>query len=870
MTPAQKERIRELFLAACEQDPAQRAEFLRRACADDELVHREVESLLANDDEADSFLKTPALGRSFADAHPESLLTQASQPTAGTRAGGLGADGSVTDQYPERIGQYKILGVLGRGGMGVVFEAEQENPRRTIALKVIRPGIASEQVLRRFKFEAHVLGRLHHPGIAQVYEAGTAEFETASGLSVEQPFFAMEYIRGEPLTTLIARQELVLRQRLELFADICDAVHHAHQKGVIHRDLKPGNILVDDQGQPKILDFGVARVTDADIRATTMQTSAGQLVGTMAYMSPEQVAGDSRELDTRSDVYALGVILYELLAGRTPVDVSEKTIPQALRAITEEEPSSLSSINRVFRGDVETIVAKALEKDKERRYQSASALASDIRRHLANQPITARPPSTFYQVGKFAKRNKPVVAAVAIAFVLLSGGLIQVTVDRNRAVAAERIAGQQAAIAQAVNDFLNDDLLAAVSPEKLGRDVTMRQVLDHAAEAVEGRFEDEPLVAAAIHATLGETYHALGDYAAATPHFEQALELRRMELGEDHRATLTSMCDLATMYKVQGRYDEAEPLYVDSLEGRRRGLGDDHPSALIGMFNLATLYYDQADFDQAEPLLLESLAGCQRVFGEDHPQTLLPLNNLATLYAREGRLEEAEPLMVKALSARRRLLGEEHLRTLVSMNNLANVYCEQGRYDQAEPLYAKTLEVRRRVLGEEHPRTLSSVGNLGYVYSMQGRHDEAEPLYVHAAQELRRILGEDHPQTLLRLNNLAVLYYDRGRYGEAVQLQLTTLSARRRVLGEDHTHTLSTLHGLVRSLIALGKLEEAEPLAIECHERHSAVHGPEHDKTRQATELLVELYNAWGKPDHAAEWRAKLPATEATAEPPSP
>jgi serine/threonine protein kinase/Flp pilus assembly protein TadD len=849
------QQAEQLFKQAINCGPAEREAFLTEHCGSDVALRTELDSLLYHHGASSDFLERPAVFPAVTPHELKAALAIAPSPPV-----------------PETIGPYRIHGILGRGGMGIVYRAEQENPKRVVALKVIKQDVTSSSMLRRFEYEAQVLGRLQHPGIAQIFEAGTAEVDGG-----RQPFFALELIEGQPLTDYANRKAFGARQRLELLARVCDAVQHAHQQGVIHRDLKPGNILVDHAGQPKILDFGVARATDADLQTTTARTDVGQLLGTIAYMSPEQIQGNPDQLDTRSDVYSLGVVGFELLTGRLPHDLRGKAVPEAARTITEENPERLSSSHRVFRGDIETIIGKALEKEKDRRYQSASDLAADIRRYLSDQPITARPVTTIYQLRKFARRNKTLVCGVLVALALLCGGLIHVTLERNRAVSAERLAEQrrreaerQTAIAQAVNDFLNDDLLAAASPEKLGRDVTMRQVLDHAAEAIEGRFDDQPLVEAAIRATVGETLYTLGEYDRAAPHLERALELRRAELGQQHRATLASTCDLGVVYGRLGRWDEAETLYVEALEGRRRLLGEDDPDTLRSMNNLATLYFHQDRFDEAEPLLVKAMEAACRTLGENHLTTLQPMNNLANLYARQRRFDEAEPLMVKTLAAKRRLLGEEHPGTLVTMNNLANVYCDEGRYDEAEPLYAKTLEIRRRVLGEEHPRTLNTIGNLGRVYLKLGRYQEAEPLCVQAVEKLRHQLGKDHPRTLLQSANLAALYNAQGRHEEAERLYTETLEACRRVLGEGHAETLSNLLGLVRSLIALGQLEEAEPLAIECHERHIAVYGPDHDGTRMASELLVELYDACDQPEQAAEWRAKLPTTQPAEPVPSP
>jgi eukaryotic-like serine/threonine-protein kinase len=382
MEPERWTVIESLYHAALEREPTERSVWLRQACGDDALLLGEVESLLAC---ADVNLSNPAARPEMAKlldhiAGDPSAGAQARSEAADVEAKGASVAARTTAALPSAIGRYRILRLVGEGGMGVVYEAEQEQPRRTVALKVIKSGLGDPKLVRRFEQESLALGRLQHPGIAQIYEAGTAE--TGFG---PQPYFAMEFIRGESLLQYASAQQLGIRQKLELMSKICEAVHHAHQRGIIHRDLKPGNILVDETGQPKILDFGVARAMDSDAQVTR-QTDPGQLVGTLAYMSPEQVLADPLELDTRSDVYALGVVLYELLAGRLPYTVSPR-LHEAVQTIREEEPRPLSTFNSAYRGDIETIAGKALEMDKTRRYSSAAELAADIRRYLQDEPI---------------------------------------------------------------------------------------------------------------------------------------------------------------------------------------------------------------------------------------------------------------------------------------------------------------------------------------------------------------------------------------------------------------------------------------------------------------------------------------------------
>jgi predicted Ser/Thr protein kinase/tetratricopeptide (TPR) repeat protein len=630
MEPERWQRIEQIYNSALEIEISQRAAFVAVACDADEALREEVESLLARAERGISFLETPAMA----------LAAKAMVGAGGTRA------------LPAAIGRYRVVRVLGEGGMGAVYEAEQDQPRRTVALKIIKPGYATDETLRRFQHESQALGRLQHPGIAQIYEASTAD--TGFG---PQPYFAMEFIRGRPLLEYAEVQPLNARERLALMAKVCDAVEHAHQRAVIHRDLKPGNILVDETGQPKILDFGVARVTESDAQLTR-QTDVGQLVGTLAYMSPEQVAGDPSALDTRSDVYALGVTLYELLAGRLPHDINHKPLHEAVRIIRDEEPANLSSIHRSYRGDIDTIAAKALEKDKARRYASAADLAGDIRRYLADEPITARPASAGYQLQKFARRHKALVAGTAAVFLVLAAGVMAstweavrartaeraaveqrdrtaaaerlVTAQRDRAVTAERLATAQrdravaadaraeqerngaltekrradaeAATAQAVNDFLQNDLLAQASASTQARPSTkpdpelkVGTALDRAAARIAGKFDRQPEVEAAIHDTIGQSYIDLGLYPEARKQFEQALKLHRRIAGEENPKALKTMGRLGRTLFLQGKYAEARALLSHACEVSRLVLGPEDPETLYSMTNLATVYLSEGN-----------------------------------------------------------------------------------------------------------------------------------------------------------------------------------------------------------------------------------------------------------------------------------
>jgi tetratricopeptide (TPR) repeat protein/predicted Ser/Thr protein kinase len=756
---------------------------------------------------------------------------------------------------PAIIGSYRVLAMLGEGGMGTVYQAEQQNPHRIVALKVIKLGVASDQLLRRFEQEAEALGRLQHPGIAQIYEAGTAD----TGLG-PQPYFAMEFIQGRPLMDYATERRLNTRARLDLMARICDAVNHAHQRGIIHRDLKPGNILVDETGQPKILDFGVARVTDSDAHATR-QTDLGQLIGTLAYMSPEQVLGDPLELDIRSDVYALGVILYELLAGKLPYNTDKKALHEAVQLIREEDPERLSTIHRSYRGDIDIIVGKALEKDKTRRYASAADLAGDIRRHLTDEPIVARAPSASYQLQKFARRHKAVVAGTAAVILVLAAGVVVSTWLAFRATRAERAAVEQrnradseAEAAKAVNGFLQNDLLAQASSAnqsgssgKPDPEIKVRTALDRAAARIAGKFDRQPEVEAAIRDTISQTYMDLGSYAEGRKQSERAVELHRRAVGAENPKTLSSMSRLGRSLQLEGKYAESEALLNQTVASMRRVLSPESPELAAAMFNLATVDEVRGKYTEAEALFRQTLDIRRKLFGTENRATLSSINGLANAYAEQGKYTQAEPLYVQVAEISRRVLGPEHPNTLLANSNLGLNYEAEGEFQKAEALFRETLESRRRVLGPEHPETLISMQLLATAYTDLNENAKAEAVFLQSLEIRRRTLGPEHPDTLLSMTNLASIYHSEGKYAQAEALGIQTLEIMRRVLGPEHPDTLWRMNNLANVYTSEGKYAQAEALYKQALEGRRRVLVPDHPNTLATLSDIASMYQREGK-----------------------
>ena len=757
----------------------------------------------------------------------------------------------ATQPFQSSIGKYRVLRLLGEGGMGAVYEAEQDQPRRLVALKVIRAAWASPEMLRRFEQESQALGRLQHPGIAHIYEAGSAE--TGSGVRPYfAPYFAMELIHGKPLVEYADEQKLSTRQRLELMIQVCDAVHHAHQRGIIHRDLKPGNILVDETGQPKILDFGLARATDSDAQVTR-QTDIGQLLGTLAYMSPEQVLADPLALDTRSDVYALGVILYELLAGKLPY-LLPKLLHDAVRTIQQTDPAPLSSINRNYRGDIETIVAKALEKDKGRRYASAAGLADDIRRFLRDDPIVARPPSASYQLAKFARRNRALVTGISCVFVVLVAGIVASTREAVLARRAQREAQQQSAIAQAVNDFLQNDLLAQASAynqteggSRPDPDLKVRTALDRAAKNIGGKFKNQPEVEAAIRKTMGETYDDLGLYPEAAAQLGAALELSLGASGAENPTTLSILADLASVDEKQGKYAETEKLAGQAVAADRKVFGPDDPRTLRAMDYLASAYGDEDKIAQAVTLHEQVIESDRRRLGPDDPTTLAAMDDLANTYINGEEYAKAEALARQVVDARRRAPHLDAPLLTASLQNLAAAYAGEGKFADADAVYDQALEIDRRIFGPEHAKTLLVMQSLAWNHIYEGRYLEAESQLRHILDADRRVLGLDNPDTLATLEALAMASDSAGNHAEAAATQTQLLEAYRRTLGPNHSKTLDATGNLAWMNYEMGNYADAERVDRQMLATDRRLYGPDNANTVNAGGNLADVLAAEGK-----------------------
>ncbi|MBI3476252.1 MAG: serine/threonine protein kinase [Acidobacteria bacterium] len=831
-TPEQWEKIKEIVGTALEQEPAKRPAFLDAACAGDVGLRNEVESLIAAHADADGLSENP-------------WAATVADPVGDTKT----------------IGPYRLIHRLGVGGMGQVWLAEQSEPvRRRIALKLIRAGVYDEALVKRFQSERQSLAIMEHPAIAKVFDAGA----TPEG----QPYFAMEYVDGPPITDYCDKKKLGIRDRLKLFAQVCEGVQHAHQKAIIHRDLKPSNILiteVDGKPTPRIIDFGLAKATMTPVPGETLFTQVGAFLGTPGYMSPEQADPNVRDIDTRTDVYSLGVILYELLTGSLPFDTTQwkdQRLDEVLRQLKEtdpERPSAKVGQNRdtstahaearstepgqlvsSLRGDLDWITLRALEKDRDRRYGTPSALSGDVENYLENRPVEARPASATYRLRKYIRRHGIAVAvatgsaALLIAFaVTQSIELRRITRERDR---ADRI-----------TEFMTNMFKVSDPSEARGNSITAREILDKSSKEIDSGLAKDPLLQAQLTGAMARTYQGLGLYPRAHALYERALETDRRLLGDDDPATLTMMRLLAWTLMQQGHYPEAEVLLRKALDGQRRVLGAKHRETLASMNALGWTISQQGHYADADRLLREAVETDREVLGKEDHETLSSMHHLASNLGKQGHVTEAGRLKRELLDTERRVLGPENPLVLVTTNNLAFNLHEEGKYTEAEAMYRDLLEVQRRVLGPEHPETLWTMRNMGVNFESEGNVVEAEKHYRDALTLQRRVLGNEHPDTQSTTTDLAILLREEGHYAESESLLRGAVEVQRKALGPESPTTLDTIGNLGQTLRQEGRYIEAETLLRETLAVDRRVLGPSSPTTLESIENLATTLRVRGQ-----------------------
>ncbi len=850
-------RARDVFARVRRLPDQERGEFLDEQCAGDEALRDEVESLLRFDSR-DGFLETPALGSSDG-----------------------GALASLVEDRPDRIGAYRVIDVLGEGGMGVVYLAEQASPARRVALKVIRAG-ASERVARLFERESELLARLNHPNVAQVYESGTDEQGRA--------FIAMELVEGTPLNEYVREAGLDRRAIVELLAGVCEGVQHAHQKGVIHRDLKPANVLVDGQGRARIVDFGIARDLEGD---QTVLTSDGSAPGTLRYMSPEQLEGEPS--DARSDVYALGVLSYELLAGRHPVADDASDLANVVESIRKIDPPALATLDRSLRGDLATIVSVAMEKEPQRRYQSAAEMAGDLRRYLADEPIGARPPSVTDQFRRLARRRPALVAGgaiglgalVLIAVVSATAFIVTLGAVRQRE-AALADADREAAKAGQVLEFLTT-MLRSADPSVGGADPRVADVLEAAERDLATSFEGLPLAEADARAAIGRAYGAIGRMETGETHLRRAIELREQHLGASHADTLGGRLALADLMLARrdsegalregeavlalatdaetraaahnvmglalvtaGDPARAETHHREALELMLAASGEDRSGVYLG--TLARALRAQGRLDESLVLFERADTALRSEYPPHHADVLSTMNNHAIVLAELGRSDEAVEKYEELLAIRREVFGPTHPDTLVVLNNLANELSKARRFELAEPYLVDAYEGFASIHGAEHVATLTAAGNLAACYQQMGRLEDALPLCRRVYAGQLALHGESHLRTLTAMQNLARVLTRLGEHDESIALYERLVQLSPGVVGEGHWVHAAFRLGYGMALTESGRMEEAEAEILAARAQLVGTLGADHPHAVRSGEAAADLYTRWGRPNEAAEY----------------
>jgi len=813
----------EVFTEALRLPLGERAAYLDRVCGNDGDMRDRVEALLRTHEQVGDFLEEP----------PQKTVSEAK----------LGV--SVGEKPGDRIGRYKLLQQIGEGGCGVVFMAEQEEPvRRRAALKIIKPGMDTKSVIARFEAERQALALMDHPSIAKVFDAGATE----SG----RPYFVMELVRGVKITEYCDQNSLTTVERLKLFVQVCQAVQHAHQKGIIHRDIKPSNILVSSSLEgaplPVVIDFGIAKATsNQQLTDKTLFTAFEMLIGTPAYMSPEQAEFTRVDVDTRTDIYSLGVLLYELLTGLTPFDTGELLkagLDEIRRVIREQEPvrpsTKLSGMTgadlttvaqhrksepprliRAITGDLDWIVMKALEKDRTRRYETANGLALDIQRFLANEVISARPPSRLYRLQKIVLRNKLLFIAIGVIGALLVAGLIVVSASLARERQARQDADSDKRKAQQVTQFL-EEMLQSVGPSiALGRDTTMlREILDKAAVRVSTELTNQPAVEAELRTRIGDVYGELALFDKAEVMHRGALAIYRKLYSEQNPATATALNSLAILIGQKGKLAEAELAFREVLKTRRSLFGDENKAVATTLTELSRVLLERGNVAEAEALSREALTIRQKLSGEESLDVADSLDFIGIILREQSKRKEADAVTRKALRTRRKLLGDSHPLVAVSLVNLGLVVFDEAalgeaRVDEAESLYREALDLQSKLVGQNHLHVAIGLSDLAFLLRNQNKVDDAETMLRRALSVESKFLAKEHPEYVKTYRKLGLTLQSQGKLAEAENANREVIELARKVYGDGHYLVADTLLSLVEVLMLGKKYTDVEQLLSE-------------------------------------------------------
>ena len=840
-------RVEELFHETLDQPPEARDGWLTAACADDLELRREVESLLAAGEHT---------------ARVEQAV----------RGGFELAVSTLPDEAPERIGPYRILREVGRGGTGIVYEAEREGEvRQRVAVKVIKRGMDTDEILDRLRRERQILADLEHPNIARLIDGGSTE----DG----RPYFAMEMVEGEALDVYCDRRQLSVEERLRLFLGVCAAVQHAHQNLIIHRDLKPSNILITAGGEPKLLDFGIAKLLAATDSTRTM-TGANML--TPDYASPEQLQADP--LTTATDVYSLGVVLYRLLTGRPPYPSGSRSAGPLGRPIELEvlsRPSTVaarslaggpsaedlaasrrekpSGLGRRLRGDLDNIVLFAMRREPERRYSTVGEFADDLRRHLELRPVRARPASFGYQLGRTLRRYRAASIAAGLALASLVGGLAAT-------IHQARVADRHRLHAESVTDFLTEIFRVADPGEARGNEVRAREILDRGAARIEQLVGQEE-VQAQLLSTMGLVYQNLGLFQPAADLYQRAGELRLQLFGDEDPEWARSLTQHADVLLELGELEHAEKRLEQALEVQRRVFGDDHPDVAMSLDILGVVRFTGGDLESAETLLGRAVALRTTLLGELHADTAKSLNNLASVHFQRGNLREAETLFRRAVAIRLEVLGEDHPDTVTNLGNLATVLLALGELSEAEALQRQVLAAGRRLLGDDHPEVATSLNNLADLERALGNLDAAVADFRSAADILARALGEDHPRRGAILLNLGDTLRSAEREEQAEVVYQEALGLFRAAYPDGHWRTGHALMRLGNLFADRGDCSGAVSFFEQAVDVRGASYDPGHWRVAEAQSALAGCLGSLGRLAEAeALLRACLVILEAEPE----